>query len=369
LLFVLSDKLYEFCKADNGPELEGLQNLLLSARKGQHALTGSHKIFSTLAKNSNLSQRERATALGLANRRAELPILESHVRRKVYVSPDAGGKARARVDEYTWSVSIGELNTKFLNSLVVLAENMIDAELYQYAGRHYQIWNKLNGVVISSSARGGGGSQIDVELKKLLSEGFPVLSITDGDIAFPGAPASVISNRCEAVVQSEEGVGWHFPLPAREIENIIPRGVLLLVADPKNGGDAHDSLEGICRSEGKIGSCAADFLCLKKGQTLGQALAHENSSEREYLILVAGAIKSERPNYFSVCVDDGVCASEPCRCSISLGFGEAILVQVKKWISERSHHESLKSFASSEVWMRVGSMVFDAGIAFKPEKI
>lgn len=366
---MLSDDLLPFCSANDGPELEGLQNLLLSVRRGHHAITGPYEIFSTLARNANLAQRERAIALGLANRRTELPLLEKDVKHKVLVTANVCQKISRQPNKLYWQINICNLNTKFMNPLVVLGENMLDAELYQQAGRHYKISNRFNSLTVRSSPRGGGGSQIDVELNSLLSEGVPVLVITDGDFTFPGTPTSVISNRCATLIAEERGIGWHFTLPVREIENIIPRSILLTVADPKIARDAHDSVEVLSEAADGNGSCPSGFTCLKKGRTLAQVFASENIAERDYWMNVAKAIRHKRPRSFSICIDESSCSSTPCTCSINDGFGEDVLAQVKKWVSERSSHESLKIFSSSEIWMRVGAMVFETGVAFKAVNI
>jgi hypothetical protein len=369
LLFVLSKDLLAFCHLGGGLELEALQNLLLSVRRGHHALTGPHEIFAALAKNVNLAQRERGVALSLANRRSELPLLEQQVKHKILVNAVTEPASPRRCRSSSWQIGVRELSSKFLNSMVILAENMIDAELYQHAGRHYQIFNRLNGVVIHAYPRGGGGSQIDVELRGMLTSGFPVLAITDGDGSFPNAPRSVVSSRCDELIAEERGIGWHFCLPVRDIENIVPLNVLLEVADPQNGPKAYGSLEQLSTLKNKLGSCPTEFACLKKGLSLSQAFKGENITEREYWIVVAMAIRHQRPQSFRNCVEQLSCDSSPCACTICYGFGEAVLVQVKKWLSERSSQESLRSFATNEIWMRVGAMVFDAGIAFKPEKI
>lgn len=367
MLFVLSDDLLPFCTAQSGPEIEAIQNLLLCARNGHHAITGPHFVFQALSKNRNISDRERAISLSLANRRTELPLLEQRIRYKVLIGNSYNSGKPTRRTDFTWEVNIREFNEKFLSSLVILAENMIDAELYRHAANHYQIEEKINGVVSRSIPRGGGGSQIDVELANILENGVPVLAITDGDLGFPGARSSVISDRCSALVAEERGIGWHFTVPAREIENIIPLNVLLEVSDPKNRSGAHASLEELnqCASGDSLPS---RYACFKQGRTLSQIFAAERQEERGYWIGLASKLQDSRPAYRE-CLARKFCELEPCSCRINLGFGESVLSQVRKWLTERSSHESHKSFSSSEIWMHLGSMVFDLSIAFKVERV
>lgn len=369
MLFVLSDDLIPFCSAGDGPELNGLQNLLLAARQGHHALSGRHAIFSSLSKNKNLSQRERAIALSLANRRAELPLLERQIKTKIVVKAKIEHSSSLRATGMDWEVAIGSLSTKYFGALVVLAENLIDAELYREAGKHYKTSKRLNGVSICSSARGGGGSQIDVELKNILNEGIPAFAITDGDRTSPCKDQSVIAKRCDALLQNNLGIGWHISLDEREIENIIPPNVLLEVADPALGPRAHESIRAVANVQDQIGSCANKFACLKHGQTLKKAFSLATNSEGKYWLNVASAIKDQRSTKFRDCLANEQCSEEMCSCYITNGFGETVLIQVKRWLAERSTHESLRSFSNSETWMKIGARVFEASVAFKPERI
>lgn len=369
MLFVLVNELLPFCSADNGQELEGLQNLLLSVRQGKHAVVGPYNVFNALARNTNLSERERATALSLANRRMELGLLERQIQNKVFVLPNIDAATSKRLPEASWRICVCELNSKFLSALVLLAENMVDAELYQQAAKHYQIKNKFNGLVVRSTARGGGGSQIDVELASLLNDGIPVFAITDGDFTFPKKPLSTISSRCEALIAQERGLGWHIALPVREVENIVPLNVLLEVADPQIAGDAHRSTLEISGALDGSDRGPRNFVCFKAGLTLSQTFKCDSEAERDYWVGIANSIKDKRPKSFGQCLDQMSCSADPCSCRITVGFGEAVLAQVRKWLVERSPHECLKSFDKSEIWMDIGAMVFDAAVAFQPGKI
>ena len=368
MLFVLSNELIEFCSAPNGREIAGLQNLLQAAQDGKHAVIGSNAIFVALFKNTHLSDRERAMAKTLANRRTELRALVDIVRYKVLVEAGSISNKFQREDGFCWRISLAELSEKYLEKLVILAENMMDAEIYQWAARHYQASKRLNGFVLSSTARGGGGSTIAVELKKLLADGTPVFAITDGDLTFSGSPVSVMANRCEDLVINGAGLGWHFSLPTRDVENIVPHKILLEVADSQIGPGAFDLIE-LISEKNDVGISPCMFACLKKGLTLKQTFENKNIPEKNYWLNVADKIKSRRDSAFGVCFEKQNCTSACCNCFISGGFGEAVLVQVGIWLSERSVQNSLKSFSSSEIWMDIGAMTFDISIAFERARI
>jgi hypothetical protein len=370
VLFILSEKLLDICSKANGAELDGLQNLLLSVRQGRHAISGKKALFSTLAKNNALSNRERATALNLANRSAELPLLERTVKNKILVLPHLDQKLLREGGEFGWQVDVKELRFKFLDSLVVLAENSTDAELYRRAAMHYQISRKIKGVLPCSSARGGGGSQIDVELKNLVADGIPVFAITDGDYLFPGMGESHTASRCAALVGEQRGMSWHYGLPTREVENIIPVDILFSVSDPANSDRALSSTKQLESTTEKLKSCPCNYVCFKKGITLARIFESENPGEREYWLSVAEAMKHLRSKSFQQCLQNGSCGrGEACDCEVSHGFGENVLRQVKAWIDEQSSHSSLQRFGKSKVWMGIGEMIFDASIAFRPANV
>jgi len=369
VLFVLSEELLPFCSNEGTREIEGIQNLLLSVRQGRHALSGKKAVFASLSKNQSLSERERATARSLANRSSELPILESAVKHKILVSPNPLRKISKVESDFSWEIDVKELGEKFLESLVILAENKVDAELFQYAALHHQISKQIKGVSSRSYAQGGGGSQIDVELKGLLDKGTPVVAITDGDFLFPGMDQSIISIRCTNLIEQQASLGWHYTLPVREVENIIPISILSDVADASASQKALDFTQQAAAVSTKIGSQPCEFSCFKKGATLSKIFKSENHGERSYWLQVADAIKQHRSHDFQRCLDQNSCPAADCKCHLSHGFGENILKQVKHWLAERSPHKSHEVFRSSKVWMSVGEMVFDASIAFRPANI
>jgi hypothetical protein len=144
---------------------------------------------------------------------------------------------------------------------------------------------------------------------------------------------------------------------------------LLDVADPKNARDAYDSIQDLAHVAKTVCANPCDYACLKKGSTLAKIFSLENAADRSFWMQISEGIKHVRPPAFSSCIEQGSCGAGTCACFVSVGFGEDVLKQVRKWILERSSHQSLRSFSTSEIWMDVGAMIFDASIAFKPAKV
>lgn len=365
MLFVLADSVIPACDGAFGPELDALQNLLLAVHRGVHALSGSHDIFTRLAKNSALAERERAVARRLANRRTELPILEQLIDYKVIV---VGSAAEMVTDSTgcTYCIALRNLGDIPLSSSVVLAENAIDADLFLVSADHSRIHNRLTSLVVNGRPKGGGGSQISVELEHIVSERGIAAAITDGDIKYPGGPRSATSKRCDQIVNRREAFCWHRVICAHEIENIIPLEVYKNVIDPVVFEVAQQGLQRLNGLAERFGSNPASFVCFKSGKHFVDCLNSNDHAEFSYWKSVSVQLKGGVCD-MSDCVMQELCLSTPCVCRISFGFGEKALVAIKKWVENRSHQKSLEQFKKSDEWMSIGKFVFDVTVAFRRE--
>lgn len=368
MLFVLRDDVVSHCNAAAGVGIEGLQNLLIAIRQGLHAASGPYQIFAALATNQNLSSRERATAKKLANRRADLQLIETLIKNKVFIS-GLPNKPLKRLDDFSWEVGIENLKPSWMGSFTVLAENLVDAELYCKAAQHYQVQNCIKSSHTNCVPRGGGGSQVDVEFSQLLLQGGPVLAITDGDLMHPMGEKSVISKRCDSALNSLNGVGWHVALQAREIENIVPHLVLFDAADPAVRSAALDSISELFESGNDVGKTPCMFTCLKAGKKLNEVFQCTDQAEKIYWLSVVKQIQSRHARFSAECLDQNACNQDFCSCSVNLGFGKDVLHQVKVWLDTKGPHEALKSFSKNTLWMEIGKLVFETTVAFKVERI
>lgn len=373
MLFILKSDLLPQCTNSTGPEIDGLQNLLLSIRQGLHAVSGPFEVFAALAANTSLSSRERATAKNLANRRTELPTLEKLIKHKVFISNSTYALPK-RIDDYSWEVGLRSLKATWLTTTNLLAENMTDAELYKIAGHHYQIQKKFLNFTFRCTTKGGGGSQTDVEFRQLLSQGTPVFAITDGDLKYPEAENSPVSKRCISALENHEGLGWHLALRAMEIENIIPHEILFEAADPMIRSLAHEYIKDLfsagqeINKNQEINRNPCNFTCLKSGKKLHDVFKIEDENEKTYWLIIINQLQ-KKLKFSKECFKNKKCSSTPCNCIVNHGFGDGVLQQVKNLITTKSSHEALKSFSKNPLWMNVGEKVFETCIAFKAEKI
>lgn len=351
------------CLESGGQGLEGIQNLLLAVRRGEHALVAPILALEHLARNPALGDRERATAKYLLNRRSELFQLERLVDLKVRVHARNLGPKLSRSGS-AWELSAGELAKKFTNKVAILAENMVDADLYSLAGKHYLIQQRVNGVSISTLQRGGGGSQLDVELCASLKAGQPTIAVSDGDKNYPGQLMSDVAYRCSELVESCLGVGWHFSIDCYAAENLLPINLYLEVC--KHEG-RHEEVGRLIHID-SFGEKPSDYFNLKSGLSLRQIFNFLDESKRQYWLALAA--KMNHGSYrFDTCLESSRCMETPCKCVLSEGFGEGALRLIRDWAFERSPHQSHSFLKNSQKWLDLGKLIFEVGLALPQQRI
>jgi hypothetical protein len=360
LLFVLSDSLESVCNGSTSPSLEGIQNLLVAVRNGHHLLYGSRKLLSNLSQNQVLSQRERATALELLNKLSELSGLSNQVIRKVVVTFD---RTLNNVMPNQFVISASDLVSKYHDDSVLLGENHIDTEVLVKSSIHYRIHNKLHHVPVQLRCQGGGGSTIAVEFRKLIAGGSIVLAVTDGDRNHPKAPLSSVSQKCNECLDDEVGLGMHVSLSERDIENLLPLNVLTECADPSlvnTSSDLHQRLIEI-----KVDECnPASHICIKSGLNLRKIFECTDQEEKKFWLATVEKLRIKSSDLINdKCTEKQECAANPCKCIVGHGWGERILTSVSAWLGKQSDHKSYESFKSNDVWLNLGKVVFEVGIA------
>jgi hypothetical protein len=363
MLFVLSDEIAPVCLEAGGANIEGIQNLLLAVRRGDHALSASRTVLQNLSANAALGERERATASYLLNRRMELHQLERLVSRKVIIHSREGFPSLRKIGD-TWELAASELAEKFTGKIAILAENMIDAELYALAAEHYRISQHIKGIAISSVQRGGGGSQLDVELKSNLRTGQTTIAVSDGDKKYPSQAPGDVAKRCVALVNSAIGVGWHAGIDCYAAECLIPVDVY---ANACAHDDRHSEVDRINKLDA-LGQKPSDYFSWKSGISLSHIFNFVDEQMRSYWLDVSAKLSKTRPA-MTPCLEAAECSTDPCDCVLSKGFGDASLRLVRDWVALRSHRESFFAFRNAEKWLSLGKIVFEVGLALPRQRI
>lgn len=367
MLFVVQEDLAPFCTSAGGSEIEGLQNLLLSTRRGEHAMIASPIVLELLAKNESLGARERSMAKYLLSKKAEINQLLGLVQNKVYVHADRGRSLRR--DRGDWFIGAAELATKFTSKVILLAENMVDAELYEIAANHYRVIERLKGVGVSVLCRGGGGSQLDVELNANLSAGLATVVLSDGDKFYPNQPLSEVAQRCRGLVESGIGLSWHHSLSCYSAENLVPPALYSEVCESEDRHSECERVSLIDLHSRPLGHKASMFFSWKTGINLSDIFEFSDQNKRIFWNNVVSSINSTTNCMHSRCVEEGVCQLRPCKCVLANGFGKNCLRLVSGWIKDRGIHESSRIFKDSEEWMSIGKLVFEVGLSFPPQRI
>lgn len=367
MLFILDEDIVPVCSFLEGSKIEGLQNLLLSVRRGEHALVGPSAAFDALAGNQALGLRERAMAQHLLGRRSELGRLPGLVKRKVTVKADSAFRTAVRNDD-SWCISVDQLARRFTSKIALLAENILDAELYLIAAEHYRSDVGLRGLICSSTPRGGGGSQMDVELDRILGNGGSAVAISDSDRFHPSDQPNAVALRCQELSRRDGVICWHYCLSCYAAENLVPSGVFL---EACRGAAKFDEVERINKIDK---TCALDgrppsqFFSLKDGLTLSKIFSFANREKRQSWLAVVSEL-SRNNHQYSDCVEAGACEKVNCACVISAGFGAGCLRLIKDWCDNTSFNRSKQAFGTSSEWIEIGRLVFEAGLAFPPQRI
>ncbi len=363
MLFILSDDLLPFCSNLKGDTIGNLQSLLSDARNGLHAIIGKPSIFSTLARNASLSEPQRAMAKALHNKASQFKEIEDQIQYRVIVTTPRESNLPQKVEPTSWEISVNNLHLYLGRPLVILGENLKDANFYLLAGKHHKIYNRTRGLEINAEPRGGGGTQIVAELNSTLARGIPILAITDGDQRFPAAGPSHTSKLCNCAVTDGAGLGIHRALPVRAIENLIPAS-LLNITDVADVADKCKTIFQLDESKATDTPNPSKFANFKNPLSLEKIFSLEDNDERRYWLAVATTVKDVRPLPFESCLDQSACQRSPCACAIHDGLSNGILRSVLERVYQMSPRVSAEHFSKNEVWKGIGADVFQMGVAF-----
>lgn len=254
-------------------------------------------------------------------------------------------------------LTLADIRRLSLEPTTLLAENLVDAQVYAIAAKHHVAASGLRGVEVSATTRGGGGSTIVPELEEIVRRSERVcLALTDADLTWPGAGESDAARRCARLVGRATLPVGHESIPVRELENLIPPTVLLeLVAEPERV-DSVRRLSTLCAQVPHVRECAD----IKDGVAGSRVFRlPEGSPERDFL----GDLLRRRHGNENRCVRNNDCERErnngecDCVCVPKVG---AVAPKFHEWLAHRSAPKALESFASPwrESWLSVGAKVF-----------
>jgi hypothetical protein len=265
-------------------------------------------------------------------------------------------------------LTLEDIRGMSLEPTTILAENITDAKVYEISAKHYIASARLKGVCLAAVARGGGGSTIAAELKEIVDQGSKMcIVITDSDVAWPGCGQSETAKCCERLISKARIPTAHTSIQVRELENLIPTTVLKEIVV----GDA--LLDSIQQLESLI-ELVPDVRILgdlKEGVNGAKVFRMSDDSPERCFHLGLLARNHPSGNHF---IQSTKCAMESneidCSCMSIPKVGN-VASRFHEWLSSRSHHKALESFASPwrEAWLSVGATVLAWCCAQPPLRI
>lgn len=337
-----------------------IEQILISAFRGVHlVILGNVNLYEIFASNDfGLSVVSRAALDRIRSQYALRGAAISLVDEYIVVTVDQSISIAAPGISLPLSIAI---DINFL-PVVVLAENSIDAEIFEIAARHFVTNKRANGLNVNLVARGGGGSQIFPELENsVLKDRRLTLVVTDADFKYPNADHSDTSKKCQRFTEEKGGICRHYIIPVREIENLIPEGVReeLLI---KSNSDAEQRLRLVCDAIPEV----QVFCDLKDGLAAARMFKLSVGPEFDFIMKIsktAGGV-DRRCQIQESCHAERQAPEQRCQCILVPKIG-ALAPGFLSWLKTQSNHKALEAFSGTfkDWWLEIGAIVFSRAVA------
>ena len=350
--------------AGDPQSLSGLENLLLSCFNGNHLLVGDRATIKAL-RAIVTGRREVSVLDKIYNQLPELIGFTKTLDFRVRVTDTSAPEGWAGTERTIWLSRFAHL-TPFCT--VLLAENLIDANLYIFAARHYVSHSRTKGVNISLEPRGGGGNTISVEFENIAKHfNHFCICVTDSDRLTPHCSPSDTAKQCAKISNTSNWIVCHHCLDARELENIIPLTCYEQSLDAGSAAKIEKILEITTVSPN-----VRDFLDIKDGSVVRSIFAFPVASPKrqfweQAIETINAAGLAEIP-----CLGQGQCSNpETCVCVVHSGLGRNALSQVLHWLNSNSIPKTLEAFRGAEgvSWLAIGKKIYEWGVAQVPTRI
>jgi len=206
-------------------EWDGLVNLAIAAREGNHYLIAPRLLAEELSKHERLGPREKSLYRTLCERYSTLAGMANSVATRVRVTRDlvpARGFCAA-IEEIRLPLTFFAFSSSIQPSLL-LCENLDDSRLIYEFARTFANIEHLAAIKTKLEMRSGGGSTTaDVAADVLDNVKRLIFAVVDSDRDSPAAPIGVTAQRVKRVFDSRNQViSQLIVLSGRELENLLP---------------------------------------------------------------------------------------------------------------------------------------------------
>ncbi|MHA6833895.1 hypothetical protein [Ralstonia pseudosolanacearum] len=366
MIIEFDDSFLEVDFAHDPNLVAGVDAVALAARRGDHYVFASRAVAKRLEAETQLCNGARGVMAHVA---ANYSFLAHYLRSfslKAIVS--AHNRAPTRNVEGIWIVPIQHFAVHGISQTVLLAENRTDAELYEHAATHYGMHFGGRSEKIKVNIRGGGGNTIAEEFQGIAERKTEIcVCITDSDRLAPGCAVGAIARQCRETAAESDWLVYHFAAECRELENSIPRTILLdTVAnvDPENYKKYQEVQHLFTEAE-------KDHADLKESTNLAWIFRQgANSPQRTFWLEAA---KKREDVAAGECFKNGQCWKEKvCDCVVVPGLGKKVASHVLQAFNHQSPHEAYKQNKNApnfSTWLEIGKAVFEMGAGPKPMRL
>jgi hypothetical protein len=362
-MWLVADDSLGRIQEDMVEELLGLECLLTSIARGEHAIAIKPSTAASLAKLP-ISRAARAV-LQTAGQKA--PEYRSRAQRAEYrCHVELDGPLNQQRSETEWKLQINFIARFGMPKSAVLAENLTDAEIFKYSAEHYRSLSTENFDFHIALLGGGGADTPKTLLHELTQRNWFVFCITDSDRISPDSAINHTSRECFKITTNNSWVSSHRSLEEREAENHIP---FTLVKDSVDKAGFQDQMRRYMEIEElNLAPVHWRYLDLKEGTRLRKCFG----ARKFWGPAIEQAIKnkaiSEKCGASDSCKED----ASACKCLISPGIAEKILETILDHLRSNSIPATAKragTAANSASWSATGKALCDWGASVARQRV
>lgn len=364
MLWILSADITAIDFSQDAKSCAALENILSAVFCGYHLLKINSNDIKALKKQaSNFSARSKAVISRISSQNfQELP----NIKYRVVIRKNCEHPIRKGDNE--WEIPFDYFsNHATANRTIILAEDYIDAALYDIAAKHYVIKNKLKGFDVSSRPEAGGGSRTKNVLETIISRTEEAcICVTDSDRYSPSDSLSTTAKDCRSSALISKWPAIHVATDARELENILPRKFVKEVID-KHQEEEWQTIDNLIKEYAPV----FPYIDIKEGTHMQWIFNLPKGSPNR--IFWDNQLQRIRAKSLldQDCIDNQVCdlkGSEKCNCVISPGIGTKVAEKVRDYLLGQSLAKSSEKVDSDldQEWLLIGQEVFEWCCAPKP---
>jgi hypothetical protein len=360
---------------------DALSHLARAHREGKHILSGPAGLLSQLGEARVLPEDVRGTfkqltlrvldAASLRKSISHLAVIE--LREEVLQEAEDGDEARRR-----FRVPLAYFSDSARSQASrLVAEDSSDARVYERVAEAYLRRLGPKGLSVRFQSYGGGGDSTADALREHARHG-PTVCVVDADYKWssdegePDEGTTAANARKVARKLAGKAVCAVHAVPCREIENLLPRELVLECFVVTDRGDFHQRCVRASELGLLGGGPRVDRVDLKKGLCRKDYEANPpDHPQHRYLARVFAEHRNRAPMPArGWCGDEPRCSGdEKCECVLFMGLGDGLVARVADKLEALSSQKVAEYLLASgqpcdTAWTEIGSLLFAWGCGY-----